>query len=102
MRSLRSDWPNVPLISRSFFLSRRPHGYPARAAIEADPVNRPGLHNCRVVNISVDRDIYVAVRTVIREMSVVPTPAIVAVAKITESIAHSAVETHLGSPVTFM
>jgi len=102
MLSLRGGGSDVALASGSLFLACGTYLHAIVAAVEADAVN-PGavLHSC-VVNVVIDRDVYVAYRLVVGKMAVVPATTFVAVAEIAIAVADAAVEADFRSPVAFV
>src|SRR5580704_4952331 len=99
MLGLCSDWCYVMLTSGGFFLGSGTHLHATASSVEADAIHC-GLVDSGVVNISIDIDVYAANGLVVEEVPVVPTAAVIAMAKVAVTVANSAVETYLRSPVT--
>src|SRR5271163_510537 len=101
MLGLRRDGRDVVLASGSFFLGSGTYLDATGSPVEADAIHR-GLVDSRVVNVSIDGDVYAANRLVVEEVPVVPAAAVVAMTKIAIPVTDSAVETDLCSPIAVM
>src|ERR1700730_14786306 len=102
MLSLRGSGSDVALASGSFFVACGPYLHAIVAAVEADTITSSVvLYSC-VVNVVIDRGVYVAYRLVVSKVAVVPSAAFVAVAEIPISVADPAVEADFRSPVAFV
>lgn len=84
----------------SLLLRRWARTDPTIAAVVADAVNRGGIVDHRgVVNIVNIGDVHVAHRAVVEKLSALPSPALIAVTKISVAVTDAAVETYLLTPV---
>ena len=102
MLSLHGYRRNVPSPARQSRPRPGTRVDPAVAAVVADPILCDVVdHGCVVNVVNVD-DVHVVDGTVVEEMSVVPAPALVAFAEISEAVINPAIETYVRPPVAFM
>jgi len=102
MLSLSGDRGDVSLVGSGFFLSRWSRGDPAGAAVVADPVHCGVVDHRGVVGVVNVGDVHVVHRTVVLELSVVPTAAFIAPTAVAVAIVDSAVETNVLTPIALI
>jgi len=92
----------MSLTLHGFLFNGRTHIDPTVAAVVADAIHSSVVDNRCVVNVVDVGDVHVVHRAVIEKTAVVPTPALVAVSKVSKTIVNPAVETDSRSPIAFM
>src|SRR5712692_3094343 len=98
MLRLSGDRRNMPLPRRRLFFRPRTRADPAIAPVVADPRYRPIDHR-GVVDVVDDGDVHVVHRSVVEKPVVIPTSALVALAKVSIAVIDSAIESDLRTPV---
>src|ERR1700730_420323 len=90
----------MPCARCSFLLRGRPLIDATIAAVEADPGFRSVVvdHRC-VVNVVNHCDVHVIYGAIVEKSPIIPAPAFVSMAKITESVVDSAVKTYQRAPI---
>ncbi len=102
MLSLNCDRRYMSLMRRRLVLSRWSRVDPAVASVVADAVHCGVVDHRSVIRVVNVRDIHVVHRTVVLELSVVPTAAFIALTAVAVAIVDPAVETYVRTPVAFI
>jgi hypothetical protein len=91
---------NMPLVHKSFIITRRPTVDSARPTVESHPGSLVDDYRS-VINMNV-RDPDVVHTAVVIESPAMPITALVAFAEITEAVINAAVEANMRAPITGM
>src|ERR1039458_5552591 len=100
MLSLSGYGRNMPIMSGRFFLRRGPFVDPAVTSIVANMVRV--LVHPRVVNVVDDALVHMIHGRVVEKMPVLPAPAFITMAEVTEAIVDPAIETYGRAPVAII
>jgi hypothetical protein len=92
---------DMPVSLRNFIFRPGTGVYPATTAVVADSIHSV-VYDRGVVNVVNVDDVHVVHRAVVEESSIVPAPALVALAEITETVRDPAIETDVRAPIALM
>src|SRR5262250_2997715 len=101
MLHLLSHRSDMASLSRGLFLSRGTNVDAAVSAVVAN-TGRVVVDDRRVVDVPDFGDIYVVDSTVVVKVIMVPAPAFIAVAKVSEAVVDSTIEAYNGSPIALV
>src|SRR5579863_5279431 len=93
---------DVFLLRIGAILNRWSGGDPTCASVVADPVHCRIVDHRGVVSVVNVGDVHVIHRTVVFELSVIPTAAFIALTTVTEAIIDSAIEAYVRPPIAFI
>src|SRR3974390_2862594 len=93
---------NMPLTRRSFFLGRWLRRDPSVPAVIAHAVDGRVVDHRGVVNVVNVGDVDIVHRAVVVEVSVLPAPALIAVAEVAEAVVNPAIKPDHRAPIADM
>src|SRR5208283_1946102 len=93
---------NMFLMRRSLLLSGWTRGDPASAPVVANVVHSSIVRHRGVVSVVNIGDVHVIHRTIVFELSVVPTATFITLTAVAEAIIDSAIEAYVLAPVAFI